>query len=268
VIVTRDGATRAAAPRDARSADRDRYRRQKLLPWLGDTGQARLERAGVLVTRVGGLGGPVVQSLALAGIRRLVFYHPGVLLEEDLHRMVLMMPGRIGEARAPQAEASIRRLRGDLDVRGFDRIITPDEAARWMHELDLAIGAAPTFEERLVLHDAALAAGKPYVDAAMHADEVQVLCVRPGGPCLRCLLPEPPPWNDDFPVLGAVSALAGNLAAALAVRILAGRTAGAAAGGVPWGEVLHLDVQALALRRIPLARRAGCLACGVRHALP
>lgn len=236
--------------------DSDRFRRQKLLAWLGEEGQLRLGRAGVLIARSGGLGGPLLQSLALGGLGRAVFFHPGALREEDLHRMVLAVGGPVGESRVRYIEAALRRLGPQLDVRGFDAAISPHAAARWMRELDLAIGAAPTFEERLVLNDAACGAGKPMLDAAMHGDELQILCVRPQGPCLRCLVPEPPPWDDDFPVFAAVSAVAGNLAALLAARILTGR------GEVPWGELLHLDLESFTLRRIPIARRRGCPVCG------
>ena len=141
----------------------DRYRRQMLLAWLGEEGQTRLARSSVLLTRAGGLGGPLALSLAAAGVGRIIVFHEGRLLEEDLHRMILMDPERVGEARAPQIEAALRRLRPGSDVRAFPERLTAAEAARWMRECDLAIGAAPTFDERLMLNDAAVAAGTPVV---------------------------------------------------------------------------------------------------------
>ena len=235
----------------------DRHRRQKLLPWLDAGAQERLYGSTVLVTRVGGLGGPLAQSLAVAGVGRIVLFHESALLDEDLHRMILMHPGGVGAPRAPQAVDTLRRLgRPGFEVVGFAERATPETASRWMREADLAIGAAPTYEERLILNDAALAAGKPFVDAAMYADETHVLCVKPGSSaCLRCLVPQPPPWRADFPVLGAVSAMIGNLAASLCVRILAG------AEPVPWGEFVHLDAERLTLTRTKVPRRPGCPAC-------
>ncbi len=76
----------------------DRWRRQRLLPWLDDAAQERIESASVLVTRVGGLGGPLVQSLAMAGVGRIVFFHEGILGEEDLNRMVLDGPGAVARS--------------------------------------------------------------------------------------------------------------------------------------------------------------------------
>ncbi|MEZ5066236.1 MAG: ThiF family adenylyltransferase [bacterium] len=235
----------------------NRHRRQMLLPWLDAEGQRRIREATVLITRVGGLGGPLAQSLAVAGVGRIVLFHEGALLDEDLHRMVLMHPERVGEPRGSQAAETLRRLGAPhLEVCGFDHRITEAEAARWMRESDLAIGAAPTYEERLLLNDAALAAGKPFVDAAMYDDETHVLCVDPGkSGCLRCLVPEPPPWRADFPVLAAVSAMVGNLAASLALRILAG------AGAIPWGELVHFDAARIELTRVRVPRSAGCPAC-------
>jgi molybdopterin/thiamine biosynthesis adenylyltransferase len=245
----------------------DRHRRQKLLAWLDDAAQERLDSSTVLITRVGGLGGPLAQSLAVAGVGRIVLFHESALLDEDLHRMVLMSPDGVGEPRAPQAVRALERLgRPGFEAIGFAERVTPESAARWMRECDVAIGAAPTYEERLILNDAALAAGKPFVDAAMYGDETHVLCVKPGeSACLRCLVPEPPPWRADFPVLGAVSAMIGNLAASLVVRILAG------ADGVPWGEFVHFDAERIALTKAEVPRRAGCPACeamGSRSAAP
>lgn len=235
----------------------DRYRRQKLLHWLDDAGQRRIGRSTVLIARVGGLGGPLTQSLAVAGVGRIVFYHEGELLEEDLHRMILMDPGAVGKARAPQAAAALRRFGGSgFDVVGFDARITPEDATRWMEEADIAVGAAPTFEERLCLNDAAVAAGKPFVDAAMYGDETQLLCVKPGETaCLRCMIPEVPPWRDDFPVLAAVSATIGSLAASCVVRILAGN------GNVPWGSLIHFDAERVQFTRARVPQRPDCPAC-------
>ena len=234
----------------------DVFRRQKLNAWLGEEGQERLKRASVLITRVGGLGGPLAQSLALAGVGRIVLHHEGVLQPEDCHRMLLMDPSRVGEPRAQQAAQSLRRLRPDLEVEAFDSRIDPTRAAAWMEQCDLAIGAAPTFEERLVLNDAARRAARPFLDAAMYADEGQVFVAHPrDGACLRCLLPEVPPWRADFPVLAAVSATIGNLAAWLAVRILSGHDE------VPWSHYLHLDFPSMTLRKLEVSSRDDCPSC-------
>ncbi len=243
----------------AASIASDRSRRQRLLSWIDDAAQDRIERASVLVTRVGGLGGPLAQSLAMAGVGRIVFFHEGILDEEDLNRMVLMDPERLGSSRAPQAAAALaRRGRTGFDVRGFAKRITPGDAAEWMSTCDLAIGAAPTYEERLIVNDAASAAGKPYVDAAMYGDEGHVFCAHPArSSCFRCFLPFPPPWRDDFPVLGAVSATIGNLAAVLALRILAG------AHDVPWGQLIHFDFAGPAITRARVPRRSDCPACAI-----
>lgn len=236
----------------------DPYRRQKLNPWLGEEGQRRLHEASVLITRVGGLGGPLAQSLALAGVGRIVFHHEGVLQPEDCHRMLLMDPTRIGEPRAALAARSLRRLRPDLVVEANDSRIDENSARRAIEDCDLAVGAAPTFEERLILNDAARRAGRPYVDAAMYADEGSVMVVHPReGACLRCLVPEPPPWRSDFPVIAAVSATIGNLAAWLALRILCG------AADVPWGQYLHFDLPAMSVKKVEVPQRPACNGCGV-----
>lgn len=246
---------RSAPPLRVRSEIR--HRRQLLLPWLDAEGQARIDDATVVIARVGGLGGPLVQSLVVAGVGRIRFFHEGDLLDEDLHRMILMRPDGVGRPRAPQAEATIHAMAGaGCEAVGSSERITPALAAELMRSADIAIGAAPTYEERLILGDAARAAGKPFVDAAMYDDEAHLLCVHPeAGACLRCLVPDPPTWRPDFPVLGAVSATIGNLAAYHVLRILAG------VEDVPWGELVHLDLARMSLLRTGVPRRPGCPTC-------
>ncbi|MBK8229742.1 MAG: HesA/MoeB/ThiF family protein [Candidatus Eisenbacteria bacterium] len=235
---------------------RDRFHRQKLNSWIGEVGQERLAGASVLITRVGGLGGPLAQSLVLAGVGRLVIHHEGTLDPEDTHRMVLMDPGRVGEPRAPQAAESLRRINPDLRLEYSEARITPDSARAALGTCDLAIGAAPTFEERLTLNSAARATGKPYLDAAMCGDEGQVMLVHPTeGACLECLLAEPPPWPVDFPVVAPVSATIGNLAAWIALRVLT------TAADLPWGRYIHFDFPRLALTHYTVPRRTNCGTC-------
>lgn len=234
----------------------DRFYRQKLNSWIGEVGQARLTGASVLITRVGGLGGPLAQSLVLAGVGRLVIHHEGALDLEDTHRMVLMDPRRVGEPRAAQAAHSLRRINPELRIEYSEARITLDSARLALATCDLAIGAAPTFEERLTLNAAARACGKPFLDAAMCGDEGQVLLVHPSeGACLECLLPEPPPWPGDFPVVAPVSATIGNLAAWIALRVLCG------APDLPWGRYIHFDFPRFALTQYLVPRRETCPAC-------
>lgn len=244
---------------DAAPVDRtaDRYRRQRLMAGFGPEEQARLGRAAVLISRTGGLGGPTALSLAAAGVGRLVLHHEGVLEPEDLNRMILMEEAGLGCARAAQAEAALRRFNPEVQVVARGSRITPAEAAAWLETVDLAIGAAPTLEERFILNAACVQARKPYIDAAVCGEQGQILAVRPGASaCLRCLSPEDPPWDADFPVLGALSAVVGNLAALLAIRALTGW------GSVPWGAYLHIDLASLDLRPIAVPRRPGCPVCG------
>jgi bacteriocin biosynthesis cyclodehydratase domain-containing protein len=93
----------------------------------------------------------------------------------------------------------------------------------------------------------------------MYDMEVRIFTVVPGGPCLACLCPEAPPqWKREFPVLGAVSGVAGALAAVEVVRILAGAAPAAA------GRLVVLDVTTLACRQVEIAARPGCRVCGTR----
>ncbi len=242
-------------------ADRETYSWQLDVPGFGEAGQARLRGATALVSRVGGLGGPLAMSLAAAGIGRLVLAHGGPLREDDLNRQTLMAREWIGRPRAECAAETLRRFNPRVEVVPVAENVGEGNAARLVGEADIAFGCAPLFEERLLLNRECVRAGKPLVDCAMYAMEGRVLTVLPRRtPCLACLYPEVPPhWRRRFPVIGAVSAAVAQIGALEGIKLLAGL------GGVAAGALLQFDAAAMTLDKIALApRREGCAVCGDR----
>ena len=240
--------------------DRERYSWQIDVAGLGESGQARLRNSAVLVSRVGGLGGPLALSLASAGVGKIVLAHAGNLREDDLNRQILMGHAGLGSERAAQAAETIRRYKDDVEVVAIPENLNPENAAGLVAQVDLVCSAAPLFEERLLMNREAGRQGKFCVDAAMFDLQGQVLAVRPGETaCLACLVEEPPPnWKRRFPVIGAVSALVGQIAAIEAIKLLSGLPDSQA------GTLIHLDTTTMDLRKIAVPRRADCPACGDR----
>jgi len=278
-----DGGPRATAPRgqDAANADDtippvtaadellspgelDRYSWQLGVRDLGVEGQRRLKRASVLVSRIGGVGGTAALYLAAAGVGRLVLAHAGPIRRNDLNRQILMSTPALGRPRIEAAAERLAALNPHVVVETVAENVSETNAARLVAESSAVVSAAPLFSERLALNAAAVRAGIPLVDAAMYDTEVRLFTVVPGGACLACLCPEPPPqWRREFPVLGAVSGVAGALAAVEVVRLLAGAEPAAA------GRLVVLDVATLASRHVTIPAAAGCGVCaandGVRR---
>jgi len=229
--------------------EREIYSWQIDLAGFGEAAQEKLRTSTVLVTRIGGVGGAAAWSLAAAGVGRLRLAHAGDLRLDDLNRQTLMTREGVGRPRVETAERRLRELNPRLEVEARAENVSADNAEGLVAGVSLAIGAAPLFAERLTLSRACARKGIPYVDAAMFGMELRVLSVLPGrGPCLACLHPEEPPaWKRRFPVLGAVAHAAGALAAAEAVKILAGL-------GEPLsGRLLLGDLRDMSFRTIRLA---------------
>ncbi len=236
-----------------------RYDRQLGLPGFGPAAQERLRGATVLVAGIGGVGGAAATYLAAAGVGRLVLVHPGALEEPDLNRQTLMRPEWIGGSRVACAEQTLRAHHPGVEIVALDRELSQlPELGRLVAEADVVVDARHNFPDRYLLNDVCVATRTPAVVAAMNATEGNMLVVRPGSPCLRCVFAEgDPSWQPlGFTVLGAVSGMVGCLAATEAIKIISG-FGEPAAGRLLQFDLWDLDFQVLRARRDP-----HCPTCG------
>jgi molybdopterin/thiamine biosynthesis adenylyltransferase len=240
------------------SEDRAIYAWQLDLPGFDETAQRRLKGARVLVSRCGGLGGPVALALAAAGVGALRIAHKGTVLPADLNRQILQRRECIGQPRRPGIEETLRGFNPDCRVEVVEAHADEANADALVAGCDLVVDAAPLFEERFALNGACVRAGIPLVEAAVHGWELSLAVLPCGqGPCLRCWVPEKPAWwTRRFPVLGAVSGTVGNLAAVQAVRLIAGL------GSPLAGRLLRMDLATGTQRILRLRRDPDCPACG------
>lgn len=238
-------------------ADRARYEWQLWVEGFSEQGQERLKNATALVSRVGGVGGAAAQQLAAAGIGRLILAHAGNLRSSDLNRQILMEHAGLEKPRIEQAARRLRQFNPDLQIDAVAENISADNVDRLVAKADIVVGCAPLFQERLWLNAAAVRHGKPYVDCAMFELELQLFTVLRGGPCLACLMPEPPAeWKRQFPVFGAVAGTVGSLGAMEAIKVLAGL-------GEPLrGAMLLGDLRTMDFRKVTVAARPNCPVCG------
>lgn len=208
---------------------------------FGEAGQERLKAATVLVSRVGGVGSAAAYELAAAGVGRLILAHGGLLQPSDLNRQLLMTHDWIGRPRVESAARRLQELNPRLEVLTIAEQITAANADELVGMADCVVDAAPLFQERLAMNDAAERLGRPVVEAAMYELEASLTVIQPPGTLrFRDLVPEVPAgWQRRFPVFGAVSGTVGCLAAMEAIKLLAGF------GEPLFNRLLRLDLRTM-----------------------
>jgi len=215
---------------------------------FGEAGQERLRAATVLVSRVGGVGSAAAYELAAAGVGRLILAHGGLLQPSDLNRQLLMTHDWIGRPRVESAARRLQELNPRLEVRTIAEQITAENADEIVAMADCVVDAAPLFQERLAMNDAAERLGRPVVEAAMYELEASLTVIQPPRTLrFRDLVPEVPTgWQRRFPVFGAVSGTVGCLAAMEAIKLLAGF------GEPLFNRLLRLDLRTMNSRVVAL----------------
>ena len=238
-------------------AEQERYARQLGAGVLSEAGQLSLRRSTALVTRVGGMGGPAALMLTMAGVGRVIIAHGGDLISPDLNRQVLGSEAVIDQPRAPNFADYLRSMNRFVEVEYVDHEPTDSEALELARRSTIVLSCPPTFEERLRLNRAATEAGIPLIDAAQWGMTGTMMVVQAGQTaCLQCVYPQPPPFEEFFPVVGAISSAIGSLAALEAIKILSGT------GQPLLGKMLTYDGFQGRVTTMTLTRTQDCPCCG------
>ena len=233
------------------------YSRQIALPEVGREGQARLAAAAVLVVGAGGLGVPVLQYLAAAGVGRIGIVDGDVIETSNLHRQPLYGIADVGRPKAAVAAERLRALNRDVRVETHETRATTANVDDLVRDYDLVVECTDNFRAKFLVNDAVVRALKPAVFASVHQYEGQLQVYRPlpHWPCLRCLWPEAPRDGmvgncAEAGVLGPVPATLGAMQAMAALRRLLGLDAGEAPALVTV-DLLSFETRRLTARRNP-----------------
>jgi molybdopterin/thiamine biosynthesis adenylyltransferase/rhodanese-related sulfurtransferase len=189
----------------------DRYARQTTLPEVGAAGQARLAAASVLVVGAGGLGCPVLQYLAGAGVGRLVVVDHDTIEESNLHRQPLYDMADIGKPKAEAARWTLLRFNPGITVDAVVERLTPQNAMRLVAEADVIVDAADSFAVTYILSDACHAAAKPLVSASAIGLTGYVGAFCGGGPSYRAVFPEVSMDGGTCATVGVLGTAVGTL---------------------------------------------------------
>jgi adenylyltransferase/sulfurtransferase len=236
------------------SDERHRYRRHLQLPEIGAAGQEKLKAARVLVVGCGGLGCPVLQYLAAAGVGTLGLADADRVELSNLQRQILYGPADLGQPKAATAARAVQRLNPLVQCQVHPVRVTTANVRELVAGYDVVVDGTDNFATRYLLNDACVLLNKPLVSGAIYKFEGQVSVFNyQGGPTYRCLFPEPPgpaeaPNCDATGVLGVLPGLIGTVQANEALKVVLGL------GEVLSGRLWVLDALTMQTRTLRFAR--------------
>lgn len=173
----------------------DRYSRHFVLPEVGEAGQQRIAQGKVLVIGAGGLGSPALYYLAAAGVGTLGIVDMDDVEENNLQRQIIHSTARVGINKAESAGKTINELNPDVNVQVYKERLTPDNVDEVFAGFDVVIDATDNFSTRYLINETAYKYGIPSIYGSIYRFEGYASTFWPakGGPCYRCMHPEPPP---------------------------------------------------------------------------
>ena len=237
----------------------DRYARHIVLREIGGEGQRRLLDSRVAVIGAGGIGSPLIQYLAAAGIGSLHVIDDDAVHLSNLQRQVLFGTGDAGQLKVQVARRAVQALNPDVEVVPVAARIDSENAAELLSTADAIVDGSDNFETRLAVSDSATALRIPLISAAVAQFEGQLAVYRgweADKPCYRCLVGDNPGQSElscsEQGVLGAMAGVMGSLAAIEAIRAIV------PFGEDPAGRLLLVDALTLRFRGLALPKDPGC----------
>ncbi len=240
----------------------DRYSRHIFLDGVGSEGQAKLLDANVLVLGAGGLGAPIIQYLAAAGVGTLGIADDDVVERSNLQRQIIHRDADIGREKVESAREFVEELNPDIDVIEHPVRVTPDNVEDLIADYDFVVDGTDNFQTRYLVNDACTLAGVPFSHGAIFRFEGQITTFAdPDGPCYRCIFPEAPP-DGMVPncatagVLGVLPGTVGCIQATEAVKWILDK------GELLDGRMIFYDALEMSFDEMRIAPKPDCPVCG------
>ena len=242
--------------------DTRRYARQLTLREIGADGQRKLAEASVVVIGAGGLGSPVLHHLVASGVGTVGIVEFDTVDISNLHRQTLYSTFDVGVDKLAASTERLQAVNPDVRIVPHAIKLTSATAVDVLAGYDLVVDGSDNFATRYVVNDAAVGVGVPIVYASVNQFSGQAsLLGAPGGPCYRCLFPEPPPVGlipscEDGGVLGVVPSILGTIQATEALKWIL------QIGAPLVGRLLLVDALAMEFREVQFGRDPMCPTCG------
>lgn len=205
-----------------------RYNRQVILAEIGEEGQEKIKKAKVLVIGAGGLGCPILQYIATAGVGTIGIIDFDTIEIHNLHRQILYTEEQVGLAKASTAKTTVEKLNPLIKVLAFEKKLTAENAAKIIAEFDIIVDGSDNFSTRYLVNDTCVALNKTLVYGSILGFEGQIAVFNhQGSKNLRDLFPEPPNPKDvpncSFNgVLGTLPGMIGTMMAHETLKLIIG----------------------------------------------
>lgn len=247
----------------------DRYARHIVLKQIGGKGQKQIINGHVLIIGAGGIGCPVIQYLAAAGIGTLTIVDDDIVSLSNLQRQILYHDADIGKAKVDVAQQAATKLNPNIIINTINQRLTAqhffDDGAAFFAPIDVIVDGSDNYQTRLLVSDLSVKYQVPLVSAAIGQFQGQLATFRgweADKPCYRCFVGDAhdPDDCDDCSeqgVLGAMVGLIGTFAAMEAIRVITGF------GDDPAGKLQLFDGLQPSMRSINLPKDRHCSGCGV-----
>ena len=244
-----------------------RYSRHLLLQEIGVKGQKLLKAAKVLIVGAGGLGTPLVQYLAAAGVGTLGIIDNDEVEESNLQRQVMHGTRDIGRPKVASAKDSVKQINPLVKVITYNTRLTAENAEEIISQYDVVADASDNYPTRYLVNDTCVLLGKPDVFGAMYQFEGQVsVYYAKEGPCYRCMYPAPPPAGlvpscAMGGVVGVLPGVIGTLQANEVIKLIVG------GGKNLIGRVVTFDAWNFKWRELKIRKSDACPICGKHPAI-
>jgi molybdopterin/thiamine biosynthesis adenylyltransferase/rhodanese-related sulfurtransferase len=240
-----------------------RYSRHLILPEVGLAGQKKICSSSVLCIGAGGLGSPIAMYLAAAGIGKLGIVDFDNVDYSNLQRQILHTDADVGRPKAQSARETIKGINPNVEVVIHNTRLTSENALDLIRPYDIVVDGTDNFPTRYLTNDACVLLKKPNVYGSIFRFEGQASVFAPhlGGPCYRCLYPEPPPPGlvpscAEGGVLGVLPGIIGCIQATEILKLALGK------GSSLIGRLLLLNALDMKFRELKLRRDPQCPLCG------
>ena len=240
-----------------------RYSRHLILPEVGMSGQKKICSSSVLCIGAGGLGSPIAMYLAAAGVGKIGLVDFDTVDFSNLQRQILHTTADVGRPKAESAKETIQALNPGVEVVLHNTRLTSENAMEIISQYDIVVDGTDNFPTRYLTNDACVLLKKPNVYGSIFRFEGQASVFAPhmGGPCYRCLYPEPPPPGmvpscAEGGVLGVLPGIIGCIQATEILKLALGK------GTSLIGRLLLFNALDMKFRELKLRRDPKCPLCG------
>lgn len=238
-------------------AEKQRYRRNILVPDIGEAGQVKLKQSSVLIVGVGGLGSPVAMYLAAAGVGRIGLMDGDSVNISNLQRQIVHFTNDIGQSKVFSAREKMIEINPEITVEVYNEFLNEENAENVISQYDFVVDATDSRIAKFLINDVCVKLHKPYSHGAILVNKGQTMTVLPDTACFRCLFDDMPDDYGEQGQFGVVPGVIGIIQATEAIKYIVGM------GELLTNRLLVYDASAMNFMELKVLQNPDCKTCGV-----